>query len=866
MKKFRIIGFKYITAILVLLTLSAAFFIVGSKGNFSVRAENALNNTRVIPQSETEIFDLNSSAPKSAVVYDGGAAIIREDKTLWIFSDGEYKKYEGLSDPGSVRRFGENYLIIASANNLYAINLQDLSAAPEQITYEGVIIACESFGVNGKSLVTKTSSGTIAVYSLSNGFNIETDKRTELAGVVAKLLTPVCFGEGDKVFFVRNGDSKLCEWDPATGKPESIFKPEGEIKTLTYVNGSIYYTVDGKDENENPIGKVWRYAVSSSTHVELKINAEASYQLGKVINPVDISCYGDDIIITDAGSDVRAVQKFVLNGNALEFSGYAIAKNRTAFNRVLTNVYGINEIDRVYGINRFGKTLYVLDDNKLTAIKNDENFNAYANESFDNYLVSEIGSPKIFAAGENSVLFVYKDYTAKLLTLSPSEETNERLTPLAFNGSVKDACYINGKFYVLTDDGSSSRVYVGTEGSTDFSEYCPSFAGHGVNLTVDGYGNAFIADSTSIYKNRERFAANDGIAKLSTDLFGNLYSIKGNEIRYYDETETVWKTVFTAQAQIKSFSMGIDDDAVYYILDGDEGIYKTTEAKNAAINVLRTVEEYKTTATTVDKEFERYTLKDEANVYRATYVKDEQRFADRGVTKHESEYACLAKLGFAGVNGQKTFLALAGVNGVVIADETQAEKSNPEGETLLGENYKAYVTTSVNGYYVPVITPDCEYALSNGETVFRLYKGAVLTCEKKFSMLGTEYYLATFNYDGNTVKGYVPVSFTVEVLNENKEWRAYKLETVNKTKLYRTAELAEELLELSKNDEIRVFSIENGVAEVAYKTEAGFIIGYVDASAIINAPNLSVRNILLILAVTACLCGSVTFLLLRRKK
>ena len=163
---------------------------------------------------------------------------------------------------------------------------------------------------------------------------------------------------------------------------------------------------------------------------------------------------------------------------------------------------------------------------------------------------------------------------------------------------------------------------------------------------------------------------------------------------------------------------------------------------------------------------------------------------------------------------------------MVIADETQAEKSNPEGETLLGENYKAYVTTSVNGYYVPVITPDCEYALSNGETVFRLYKGAVLTCEKKFSMLGTEYYLATFNYDGNAVKGYVPVSFTVEVLNENKEWRAYKLETVNKTNLY----------------------------------------GYVDASAIINAPNLSVRNILLILAVTACLCGSVTFLLLRRKK
>lgn len=857
MKKFRIIGFKYITAILVLLTLSAAFFIVGAKGIFSARAENVLNNARVIPQSETEIFDLNSSAPKSAVVYDGGAAIIREDKTLWIFSDGEYKKYEGLSDPGSVRRFSENYLILDNANKLYAINLQDLSATPEQITYENGIIACESFGVNGKSLVTKTRSGTIAVYSLSNGFNIETDKRTELAGVVAKDLTPVCFGEGDKVFFVRNGDSKLCEWDPATDKLESIFKPEGEIKTITYVNGSVYYTAEAKDENGKYTVKVWRYAASSSTHVELAINSDENYQLGKIVNPVDISCFGDDLIITDAGSDVRAVQRFVLSGDALDFSGYAIAKNRTAFNRVLTNVYEIN---------RFGKTVYALDDNKLTAIKNDENFNAYAKESFDNYLVSEIGSPKTFAAGENSVLLVYTDAKAKLLTLSPSDEAGERVTPLNFIGSVKDACYINGKFYVLTDDGSSSRVYVGTDGSTDFSEYCPAFAGHGVNLTVDGYGNAFIADSTSIYKNRERFAANDGIAKLSTDLFGNLYSIKGNEIRYYDETETVWKTVFTAQAQIKSFSMGIDDDTVYYILDGDERIYKTTEAKNAAVNVLRTQNGYKTTATTVDEEFYRYIIDENANVYRAVYTKDTQTFTDRGVTKHESEYACLAKLGFSGVNGQKTFLALAGVNGVVIADEAQAEKSNPEGETLLGEGYKAYVTTSVNGYYVPVITPDCEYALSNGETVFRLYKGAVLTCEKKFSMLGTEYYLATFNYGGNSVKGYVPVSFTVEVLNENKEWRAYKLETVNKTKLYRAADLAEEILELSKDDEIRVFSIENGVAEVAFKTEAGFITGFIDASAIINAPNLSVRNILLVLAVTACLCGSVTFLLLRRKK
>ena len=83
--------------------------------------------------------------------------------------------------------------------------------------------------------------------------------------------------------------------------------------------------------------------------------------------------------------------------------------------------------------------------------------------------------------------------------------------------------------------------------------------------------------------------------------------------------------------------------------------------------------------------------------------------------------------------------------------------------------------------------------------------------------------------------------------------------------LYKDKNMTESILELSDDAEVRLFSEENGVSYVAVAIEGGYITGYIKSSMIKNDAKTAVRNVLIILAVLASVCGTATYFILRKK-
>jgi hypothetical protein len=169
-------------------------------------------------------------------------------------------------------------------------------------------------------------------------------------------------------------------------------------------------------------------------------------------------------------------------------------------------------------------------------------------------------------------------------------------------------------------------------------------------------------------------------------------------------------------------------------------------------------------------------------------------------------------------------------------------------------------------YYFPLITKAQEYSLNNNG-VIRLEKQALVSVEEKITFLGNDFYFVSITINNEQVKGYIPVSFTVEVLTQDFVWDNYALEEVANTTLYKNADLTEEIDVIENGTKVRVMNNENGVCFVIIDLgDNNFIEGYISSSALkTDEPNTTVRNILIILAVTASVCGTLTYFLLRKK-
>ena len=209
--------------------------------------------------------------------------------------------------------------------------------------------------------------------------------------------------------------------------------------------------------------------------------------------------------------------------------------------------------------------------------------------------------------------------------------------------------------------------------------------------------------------------------------------------------------------------------------------------------------------------------------------------------------------------GVPKFYALASQDTIVLFDITQVDNVNKQYVEL---EKTSYIATDVNCYFLPIISQNAEFAM----TTTRLAKTTAINVKKQVEFLGADYYYAEFTLNNLIYKGYIPCDFTVDVLTDDFEWEQFSLESVNKTSVYKQADMQEKVMELKQDTTVRVLEKNDNVCKIAYKNGNVWEIGYIYSNKIINHPQIAIRNILIILAVVACISGTLTYFLLRYKK
>ena len=181
----------------------------------------------------------------------------------------------------------------------------------------------------------------------------------------------------------------------------------------------------------------------------------------------------------------------------------------------------------------------------------------------------------------------------------------------------------------------------------------------------------------------------------------------------------------------------------------------------------------------------------------------------------------------------------------------------------------AYVSSSVNGYYYPIITLKSDYALTNADSQkVKLDKNTLIKPSFITTILDKDFYYATFVVDNVEYKGYVPIDYTVEVLEKDITSEQYTIETLTNTYLYSDAQLTniKDNIVIENGTAVRVYEKQENYAKIAVNVDGQWIDGYVSTDCIIDSSTIAVRNILLIILVVTCLGTTSIYFLLKRKR
>lgn len=833
--KFLLISILFLTAVLSFALLFHS----------QIRHVNAqtIDSGILLPHSKSEYLDLNTSAPKFSTVYDSGAAIVTENNKLYIYDGNSYVEYPHLmyNNPGQIRYFSDNLLLVNDNLTLFTIDLNNLNSAPVPFLTEDLEqIPSNYFDICGNYMVS-LSINKVTLFEL-NGTSVSQSR--DINEIVAKYQTPVCVNESGKIFFIRSSDSKLCSFDIVTTAQPTILTPSTDgIKNMLSKNGKLYFTMN------NSVWCIGENTVEADNVSPTQLicgNEHSAFDLGYFATPTDMQFYGDNFIITD--SQKGAIQEFSVVNDTLNFTGRAIAEDKTAFNR-------ISKQSSIIVKNK--NTIAVLDDFKLTVIDVASSFNTYDKNKFSNYFITDLNNPSMVALGNEYLLLGYSN-SVKYVCLKDGTKSEDISVPY-----LKSIQFINDKFYYLTYNGEKSTVYYSNENSSDLYSFSETNIG-AKNFTVDVFGNVYLYDDLTIYKNGTSLISNAdtvGISQLFTDLNGNLFSVKDNTIRYFDTNNINWIEYFTTTGKINCVANDVNTNDIYYLLENNEFIHIIKPENYASISGIQVPESFILSNGSAIDNLKSYSVNPDRIAYA---VNANGKFSCIGQISPETEYAYITSAEFIGVNGKSEYVLLAGINSIILSHNESVTENVITFSTEIPE--KTYIATDVNAYYLPLITKSNTYPLRNGETIIRLKKGDVVSPLKVFNFSGLDFYFAKLQYDGNEIFGYIPVNFTVEILTESLIPESYKIETVNTTALYKDVTLSEHILDISEGEKVKVFEIVDGIAKIAVKTADGYITGYIASKDIQDAPNMQIRNILIILAVSACLCGSASFFILRKKK
>lgn len=797
--------------------------------SITFKASASNNSTRVLPISALESYPLSS--PINTYIDEEVTAIIQANNSLLVYKDGDFtllsKEDKGFTALKHVERFDGDNLIFSDNGIVYLLSLNNFSVS--QLTYnhngQTKTVGGVNFSFNGNYLATTYGTNLLVCKVVDKN---DISMVYEESGI--KIDSPVALNS-NSVFYV-NHDGKICYKNFSTfiETPAEIYAISPD-KMIAGEN-AIYYILDEK---------VYSLSIDGSTNLELAFPI-SQFELGKVFVPTDVTFYNDNLIVTDQTND--CVQEFSIDNEQLTFTGFAIAKGKTAYNRIYNAVC----------TEKIQNKLAVLDQNKLTIIDT-ENLD-YSTSSFTNLFVNQ--PPKLFALAPEKLLCVMDDNSAFIYDLTSNQQTS-----ISIGAIIKDVCYKNGYFFALTSNSETSTVYTIDTTICEViktKEYSANYE----LLEVDAYNNFLLGSDTHVYidKNLEDGSLQllferNGITKILSDLSGRLFLCDGNKISTYNPLTSTIEEIQLGYSNVCDFALSVDTSTVYFVLNDSEHVYSTTSLNNLSIQSVIPPSDLKLTSNTADiNDLKVCSILDGANVYEVALENTSFSFKNFAIPKEQ--YVFIKEI-LVDQNANLSMYLIADQDGIYLVDKLL---SSIEDASLSTAPNEAFVTTTVHAYYLPVISKDLDFALSNDDgNLVILEKPTKILPTKLVSVLGMDFYYCTT--PGSNYYFYVPKNFTVEILSQNKAPLSFTIQEIRATTIYLDKELTTKICDIPSAT-IRLFHNENGVATIQYLDGDVWVDGYVDSSALINAPNLAVRNILIVLAVITSLCGTASFFILKK--
>ena len=794
-----------------LIFVSSLIFLVLGTVKFDAAAET---EEILLPVNEYEYFALSS--PLSAYC-DGEVVAVAESNRLVVFYDGETKILDGRLSLNQVKKYNEDTLIFSDNGHLYFYNFKSGNTKDASDDIPG--IGGSYFDYNGSYLITAYSAQ-MQIYS-----TVGTVKTFGTIGGIQSL-TPVAVNN-ESVFYVKNNRIYGAKLENLAGDHEvySEVNPGAMIANDDY----IYYTKDGG---------IRRISINDKTDETLTVE-ETPFDLGKINSPEGLAFKNDRLLITDRSG---SVQEFSVEGTSLKFTGYAIANGKTAYNR----------LNSVKTLKKFGENLVSINGDKFTIVKLNEDFDGYGEKYFINMFLKN--TPDVYAVGNGTVVYSAGNVISAFKINSP-----EKITEIARVTTVKDINYGNGKFYVISNNGADTTIISIAE--NDFSTEEKTFRNLTANAVVsDVFNDLYFADDVYIYKNSkdEVLCSRSGVTNFAFDLSGNLFGLKdGKIVRLSGRTFT--EVFSTNRGNVNAFALSMDETRVIYSVDSDDLLYQTEDVGNSSIEDAKAESDFALNGNSV-VELKIYTVKDGFTAIGAKYADGALTFD--GFFEPEPEYAYLGKVDVDSTYNSAEFYALAGNGGIrLIPSPATEEKTVVEN----AENKEYFVTTKVGTYIVPVITKADEFTIKFSEESLRLEKGTTVYAEYSFTALNVEFIYGRTTINGETVAFYIPKNFTTDKRLKDIEFENYTVEKIKACSVYSDASLTEKIAELSQKTEVRLLSEENGALYISYDSDGATVYGYVSERYLVDESNTVIRNVLAILALFTCLCGTATYFVLRKK-
>ena len=807
---------KRITIIFLLLSVAlSGLLLFNSKVAF---ASDGFTYEKIFALSPAELTALYN--PQRVCRGEKYTAVNEDSRKITVFDNasGEKKaEFTSSKTLGQVKCFGKDEFLFVQEGSIYRLYFDGDVLKDEFLKDEEGKPFGLNFDFNGEYLIV-CSEMLVKTYTL-DGINASIVGET----LASALNSPVAVNGKNEFYYLSSENTlKIHTLDGTEKVIASAIALSERSADMAATDKGVYYL--GRDNGVYFVDTT----VEESEPVKLSVDDAlykdySKYDLGNLFSPTGICVAPNgNLFVSDS---VGTVQEFsVSEDGKLLFTGYAIADGKTAFNRISENVSDVE---------KYMDFIAVADDFKITLFTDDGEIDPYSYGEFINLFVGN--APEKFALG-NGTMLVSENKTVTLVNFD-----GEPLFAADTVSAIVDLTYSGGNYYILTE----TVIYKLSETERNNLVLVRENVGQDEVIAVDVFGNIITAKT-----NMAR--------ELKTDLLGRCFAIKDNGVGVLSDG------AFTAEAEygeeIVSFSLGFEDERVYFVGSSGKAVYRTESLTNRAITSLSVPENFNAKDSAIAlSDVELITVNDGASVYAVDFSGENFKFTS--FSEREAEYVAIDKINL----DDGTFIAIAGVNGISLINLADAVAVSPE---KLSSPNSLLVTTSVHLYAVPILTKSENNKLVSGEFDYYLKRGDILSTDgtSKFRFNGRDYYYCAFSSENGTVYGYVPAAFTAEVLSEELTLKEFKTRTLSKTAVYADELLTEILAEIENNTPVRVYSENNGVVRIVVELNGEKIVGYVPEDRIKNPSNIAIRNILICVAVAGVLAGTATYFLLRKKQ